>query len=145
MNETPLPSSHWTSDALQTRFAKRIAAHLEELSARTPSDIEERLRFARLRALVRAQEASRSAQARPNGGGTLAFLRGGRWSPWWVRLGSLIPLVVLLGGLALIQERQANVQIAAAAEIDAAILGSDLPPAAYADPGFVQFLKAQQD
>ncbi|MFP5445277.1 MAG: DUF3619 family protein, partial [Betaproteobacteria bacterium] len=27
------------------------------------------------------------------------------------------------------------------AEVDAALLTDDLPPAAYADPGFVQFLK----
>jgi hypothetical protein len=27
------------------------------------------------------------------------------------------------------------------AEVDAALLADDLPPAAYSDPGFVQFLK----
>jgi hypothetical protein len=28
------------------------------------------------------------------------------------------------------------------AEVDAALLTDDLPPSAYADPGFIQFLKA---
>jgi len=32
----------------------------------------------------------------------------------------------------------------AAAAVDAALLADDLPPAAYADPGFVAFLKLQQ-
>jgi len=30
------------------------------------------------------------------------------------------------------------------AEVDAAILTDELPPAAYADPGFVQFLKSDR-
>jgi hypothetical protein len=32
-------------------------------------------------------------------------------------------------------------QVDAAAEIDAALLADDLPPAAYSDPGFLAFLK----
>jgi hypothetical protein len=31
------------------------------------------------------------------------------------------------------------------AEVDTALLTDDLPPSAYADPGFVQFLRAGSD
>jgi hypothetical protein len=31
------------------------------------------------------------------------------------------------------------------AEVDAALLTDDLPPAAYADPGFIQFLKQSDE
>jgi Protein of unknown function (DUF3619) len=35
-------------------------------------------------------------------------------------------------------------QIEAAAEVDAAILADDLPPEAYRDPGFAEFLKVER-
>jgi Protein of unknown function (DUF3619). len=53
-----------------------------------------------------------------------------------------VPLFVLVGGLVLIQNWQTRTQITAAAEIDEALLGDDLPINAYRDPGFSEFLKA---
>ena len=38
-----------------------------------------------------------------------------------------------------------NEQIAAAAEIDADLLTDSVPPAAYNDPGFLEFLKSPQN
>jgi Protein of unknown function (DUF3619) len=61
--------------------------------------------------------------------------------PWWLRAASLLPLAILVGGLILIQHRYTEQQIQAAAEIDAALLTDDLPPQAYSDPGFAEFLK----
>ena len=49
---------------------------------------------------------------------------------------------MLVGGLALIQNWQNRTQVSAAAEIDEALLGDDLPINAYRDPGFSEFLKA---
>jgi hypothetical protein len=59
----------------------------------------------------------------------------------WLRLASALPLVVLVAGLVLIQEYHDREQIAAAAEIDSALLADELPPAAYGDPGFSEFLR----
>ena len=64
---------------------------------------------------------------------------------WWVKLGSALPLVALLAGLVLIQHSQDDEQVSAAAEVDAALLADDVPPKAYSDPGFVEFLKAPRD
>jgi hypothetical protein len=50
-------------------------------------------------------------------------------------------LAVLLAGLVLIERHYTRSQIDVAAEIDAAILADDLPPEAYRDRGFVEFLK----
>jgi hypothetical protein len=129
------------ADALQARFALRIAAALDERAAAAPRDIDERLRFARERALQRAKQvrveaASAAVHTR---GGTLG-LGGG----WWLRLASVLPLLMLIGGLTLIQLVHDRAQIAAAAEIDTALLADSLPPDAYRDPGFVEFLKTPQ-
>ena len=58
---------------------------------------------------------------------------------------AIVPMVALVGGLYLIGHFHAREQIAAAAEVDAALLADDLPPAAYSDPGFVEFLKTARD
>jgi hypothetical protein len=54
----------------------------------------------------------------------------------------LLPLVVLLLGFAGVDYFAEREQVLAAAEIDAQLLADDLPPAAYADPGFVEFLRS---
>jgi len=41
----------------------------------------------------------------------------------------------------LIQQQAGLEQVHAAAEVDALILADDLPPDAYVDPGFAQFLR----
>jgi hypothetical protein len=45
----------------------------------------------------------------------------------------------------LIQQWHARAQIDAAAEIDAALLSDSLPPSAYSDPGFAEFLNTPRD
>ena len=59
----------------------------------------------------------------------------------WLRLASVLPLMLLVLGLVLIQHLHDQAEIHAAAEVDAALLADDLPPEAYGDPGFVVFLK----
>jgi Protein of unknown function (DUF3619) len=78
------------------------------------------------------------------GGAAILGGHGGRDTPWWLRLSSLLPLAVLLAGLFLIDRHYTQSQIEAAAEVDAAILSDDLPPEAYRDPGFAEFLKGEQ-
>jgi hypothetical protein len=137
-------------DAVEARFALRVTARLTEQAADLPQDVSERLRFAREQALTRAR-ASRTAQvADPvvavGSGPTLSLGRGEEGGAgWWVQLASILPLIALVAGLVLIQRWHNNNQISAAAEIDASLLADDLPPSAYSDPGFVEFLKAPRD
>jgi hypothetical protein len=134
-------------EKLQDRFGARVAAALSErLTAQATPDIDARLRFAREQALAHVRAArplasACTAMALP--GGNAAVLAGPRdGAPWWLRLSALLPLAVLLAGLAFIDHRYAQSQIEAAADVDAAILADDLPPDAYRDAGFVEFLKS---
>jgi len=138
-------------DILQTRIGLRVAARLSEQAERMPHDVSERLRFAREQALQRARELRPVAAAAPAvvavGGGTASLALGGAagGASWWVRLASVMPLIVLIGGLVLIQQAHERAQISAAAEVDAQILTDELPPAAYSDPGFAEFLRTAHE
>jgi hypothetical protein len=130
-------------DALQARVALRLSARLGEQANALPHDISERLRVAREQAVLRARQLRAAVPAgaaavfqSSQGSATL-----GQPTPWWLRFASVTPLVILVLGLVLIQHLHDRAQILAAAEVDAALLADDLPPAAYGDPGFGEFLK----
>jgi hypothetical protein len=136
------PSQALNPEALETRMALRIAGALTQRSDAIPHDIAERLRVARLRAVDRARELRKLSAApvpQVQGGGTLTM--SGPPS-WWLRLASFAPLALLVVGLLFIQRSYVDQQVRAAAEIDAAILTDDLPPQAYSDPGFAEFLRS---
>jgi hypothetical protein len=136
------PSPAASRDALEARVARRITGALTRRTDDLPHDFAERLRVARVRALDRARELRKLSVApvhRVQRAGTLVM--SGPPS-WWLRLASLAPLALLLLGLLFIQRSYVDQQIRAAAEIDAAILTDDLPPQAYSDPGFAEFLKS---
>ena len=130
------------ADALQARFALRVAARLSEQVESLPHDLSERLRVAREQALDRARQLRLSqpvvAAALVTQGSSMAL---GQPPSGWLRLASLLPLMVLVLGLFFIQYLHDQAEIHAAAEVDAALLADDLPPEAYGDPGFVIFLK----
>ncbi|HOW49518.1 MAG TPA: DUF3619 family protein [Rubrivivax sp.] len=135
-------------DALRDQLARRVVLQLDSQAQRLPHDIGERLRVAREQAVRRAREsrlveaaAPHAVAVRTGADGSVAL--GGTPS-WWVRIGSALPLLVLVVGLLLIQHLQENAEISAAAEVDSALLADDLPPDAYGDPGFVEFLKHGQ-
>jgi hypothetical protein len=153
MNDTHIAMTQRRLDpeALQARYAARVVARLSAQSELTGPDLSERLRFARERALDRARlqrAATPSAVVVAGSGGAGGLVMGGGLRPsarWWVRLGAVLPLLALVAGLVLIQNQHVRAQIAAAAEIDFDLLLDDLPPAAYSDPGFLEFLKAPRD
>ena len=128
-------------DALQDRFGARVAAALAARTQQLPHDTAERLRVAREHALARARlvRAAQGASAVLAAGGGTATL--GAPPPWWQRLVSVAPLLMLVAGLVLVQHLKQREQTMAAADIDARLLADTLPPAAYADPGFLEFLR----
>ena len=128
-------------EALEARYGLRVAALLNAHAQDLPHDVSERLRFARERAVERAhQRVPRAAVAVTSAGrGVLAL--GGE-PGWGWRLASLLPVLALAAGLVLIQLQHDDEQIQVAAEIDAALLADNLPPAAYSDAGFAEFLRS---
>jgi len=147
-NHRPGPTPN--IDALEARFALRATARLTEQADALPQDISERLRVAREQAVQRARALRTQtavATAPSQAGLVLTWPGAGSDSGggWWVKLGAILPLVALVAGLVLIQDWHGSNQISAAAEIDASLLADDLPPSAYSDPGFLEFLKSPQD
>lgn len=139
MNSHPLPFQpvrQTPHEALEARFALRVTSALSERPL--AHDIDQRLRVARDQALAKARLSRTAAGATQHTGGGLLAVGG---SPWWLRLASITPLVVLALGFLLVERIDAQEQIQAAAEIDAVLLADELPPRAYSDPGFAEFLK----
>ena len=133
-------SSYLTQDQL----GLTIACRLNEATHDLPYEINERLRAARNRAVVARLSTQPSLQVSRNGGiGLLRF--GDEGLSLWSRMASFLPLVALVAGLALIQNILDDNRANELAEVDSAMLSDDLPPSAYADPGFLQFLKAPLD
>lgn len=141
MNEYRTSSSLRDPSLLEARLAARLCTALSERTASLPAGVDERLRFAREQALERARVA-RSIQVTGVNAGGAGLL--GRLDAWWPRLGALLPVMVLAVGSLLLVDFQEREAVAVAAEIDSALLADDLPPEAYADPGFVAFLKLRQ-
>jgi hypothetical protein len=130
-----------TALARQDQFGRRIAARLDAGADELPHDITERLRAARMQALARRQVGLQAAQSVSATAGQ-ATLAGDERVSLWQRLASVLPLLALAAGLVAIHVIQNERRASEVAEVDAALLTDDLPPAAYADPGFVQFLKS---
>ncbi|MBK5205163.1 MAG: DUF3619 family protein [Polaromonas sp.] len=132
------------ADILQDRFGLKTASYLSAGAAELPYDISERLRAARVQALSRRKIAKfETSGSVVNAGGSAALSWGSDDGlSWWARIGSVVPLVALVVGLLAINSIQNDKRAQEVAEVDVALLTDELPPAAFADPGFVQFLKA---
>ncbi len=129
------------SFAAEEQFGRAVAARLTAGSLEIPHNSAERLRVARVQALARRKVVQWRTAPVVVGAGGAAALGGG----WWTRVGIVAPLLALVVGLVAINivqdERRAN----ELADVDAALLTDELPPAAYTDPGFAQFLKTQDE
>lgn len=144
-------------DTRVTRFGLRVAAGLTEHNETLPHGVSERLQFAREQALLKAQAARKASAAETvaapsvqvTGSGSTLSLGGlgglGGGSPRWLKFASIMPLILLVIGLLLIEHGQWYEQVLAAAEIDTALLSDNLPPAAYGDPGFSEYLNDEQE
>lgn len=126
----------------QDRFGLRVTARLSDAANELPHDISERLRASRVRALGKRKVMVTSVVSSTVVAGDRGTLTlGGDYHGWWDRLVAVVPLLVLVLGLFAISVIQDDNRANELAEIDAALLTDDLPPAAYTDPGFAQFLK----
>ena len=125
-------------------FARRLSARLSEASNDLPHDITERLRAARVRALAQAKREALVAVPHVVAQGATATMGAGGDKPSvWEWIASVIPLLALLAGLATIAVLQEQNRTRELAELDVQLLVDELPPAAYTDPGFAQFLRSR--
>jgi hypothetical protein len=138
MNANQLTAPNFQADL----YGRRVAARLSEGAAGLPYEVSERLRAARMQAVAgRKRVAGLRTATTVSASGGAATITGDEQFSLWHFAASALPMVALVAGLVFIHvvqnERRAN----EVAEVDAALLTDDLPPAAYADPGFIQFLK----
>lgn len=129
------------------RLGSAIAGRLTAGCADLDHDFSERLRVARQQALARRKVAQFApafsvASIARSGRAAALQLGGGDKPGLWIRLGAALPLLALVAGLLTIDVVQNDNRASEVAEVDAALLTDDLPPAAYTDPGFLQFLKS---
>ena len=141
MNISPIHSNELAAD----RFARHLAAQLSDGARDLPYDISERLRASRMQALARRKKAISQVRTAPtlvSAGHSAVLGQGNGDGHWWQTVLSALPIMALLAGLILINLDMDEAGTLEVAEVDAALLADDLPPTAYSDPGFVQFLKS---
>lgn len=134
------------TDILMDRFGLKVAGMVASSQQDLSYEVTERLRAARIRAVASRKLAPtlESAPVRVGQDGAAALLWGSSDKlGFWNGLGSLLPIAALVIGLITVQSVQDEARLTEIAAVDTALLTDDLPPQAYSDPGFVQFLKHQ--
>lgn len=131
---------------LERAFARKVTRQIGGSDPGLGARVERRLSVARWQAVeaaarVRRAKAVAAAAALAPTGGHGGF---GSLGSWWVRLASCVPPLALTLGLIGIDHLNLAQRIEAAAEVDAALLADDLPPTAYTDPGFAEFIRQPQ-
>jgi hypothetical protein len=139
MNDTP----HRLAQAIMDRRGLKLAAQLNHGIADLPYEVQERLRAARERALQRRKvEQLRHAPSWVSQGPIAALTWGGEERMGlWGRFSTGLALGALVLGLLGISDQLSDERARELADVDMALLTDELPPAAFADPGFIQFLK----
>lgn len=134
----------------QDAFGRAVAARLSASPGLQAHDIGERLRVARQAAVARHRELAvdrrpplliarwRVGLAGAGGGGSIGPDSFG----WWQRALSAVPVLVLAAGMVFLHAYLNDMRASELADVDAALLTDDLPPTAYSDPGFLQFMRA---
>lgn len=129
-------------DSYQDKLGRNIAKRLSESSDQLPHDISQRLKAARMLALSKRKVVTlQRAVSVSTQGGTMALHMGDNDRSLWNRIASLLPLLALIAGLITIAVVVEDNRTSDLAEIDAQLLTDELPPDAYTDPGFAQFLR----
>ncbi|MDR7308517.1 DUF3619 family protein [Rhodoferax saidenbachensis] len=139
--------SHTTNRPFsQDTLGRAITARLSETTQDLPHDITQRLKAARMLALEKRKVVKLSvATGVAAAGGNAAVMHlGDAPRGKWRQLGAWLPLLALVAGLLTIGFVQDDYRAREIADVDAEILTDDLPPAAFTDPGFAQFLRVNR-
>jgi hypothetical protein len=126
----------------ELNFGYKVRHALNEQLDVLPTSTTDRLASARKMALSRKKSESplRVLVRQRAFAGEAGTIGNERFS-WTMRLGLIIPLLVLVIGLVGIIQYEKQVRIDETADIDAAMLSDELPLTAYADTGFNAYLE----
>ena len=121
------------------QFGQASAALLRQGTQNIPQGVKDRLYAARMKALAVRKPEKILIQKQVLAGSARNWTSGSNGV--WDTFGWIAPLAVLVFGLIGIVQWQDDSRINDIAEVDAALLSDDVPPDAYADSGFMAFLK----
>lgn len=121
------------------QFGRASAALLKHGAQNLPAGIKDRLHAARMKALS-VRKAEKVFAQKPVFAGPAGNFSSNS-SAMWDTMSWAAPMLVLVFGLIGIAQWQNDSRITDIAEVDAALLSDDVPPDAYADSGFLAFLK----
>jgi hypothetical protein len=126
----------------QDDLGHAITSRLDDAARQLPHDVSERLKVARILALEkRRQTQLRVAPTIVTVGSSMALQIGDGLRGKWRLLGAWLPLLVLVAGLVTIDFVQDDFRAQEIADVDVQLLTDDLPPDAFTDPGFAQYLR----
>lgn len=139
------PSQEQATDAI----AHAVVRHLNQGAEQLPHDISQRLKAARSLALEKRRQSLAAVQVwQTQTQGTTASLTlsGGPSNFWrWVRpFGATVAFLLVMATWVAMDQWKANDYAQEVADVDTQILTGELPPSAYTDPGFAQFLRNNQ-
>lgn len=140
--------AHHTGADIEKAVARAITSRLNESTQTLPHDITERLKAARAQALASRKIALETAPAQQvllSQSGQASIQMGSGFKNLWMQLGSWLPLLVLITGMLVIDTLQDEFSAQEIADVDTQLLTDPLPPSAYTDPGFAQFLRTAQE
>jgi hypothetical protein len=125
-------------------FAYKVRHALNERLDDLPASTTDRLAQARKLAMSRKKahvevRVARTELATGGASGASGAFFSQPFS-WLGRVGVILPMLVLIGGLIGIYQYEQQERIAELAELDAAVLSDELPLSAYLDHGFNAYL-----
>ncbi|MBH9577843.1 DUF3619 family protein [Inhella proteolytica] len=131
------PNQTMTDDAVD-QAGRALAQSLKAEADQLPPEIQARLEGARAQALAAARAAREASAVQADASGQ-AVLSGGpggrkRFGAAW------LPALVLVLGLVALAQGQWFQQVLGISEVDTELLKDQLPPNAYGDPGFNEYL-----
>lgn len=137
---------NYSREAKDLDFAYKVRRALNESAENVPAPALERLASARKMALARKKQEVPATVLALKGvlAGNNGFSFQGPVS-WLGKLGVALPLLVLVLGMMGIYHYEQQQRINDLADIDAAVLVDELPPAAYVDTGFTAYVNKAEE
>ncbi|MBS1188049.1 MAG: hypothetical protein H6R04_2067 [Burkholderiaceae bacterium] len=130
------------NNAQELDFAYKVRHALNERTDDLPTNVTENLASSRKIAISRKKKDSplRVFVRRNVFAGQVGAFFGDPAYYWLSRVGALLTVAALLGGLSGIYHAEKQRKLHESAEIDIAVVSDELPPSAYLDNGFKAYL-----
>jgi len=126
----------------QDRFGWQVRQWLNRSAMEVSPPVQNRLEAARRQALARQRKASRKVMVEQSLLATERFARKvAPFEGWFAGMGAAVPALAVVLGLFFLSDAQMNGEARRLADIDAMVLGDELPISAYLDDGFSAFLR----